>query len=99
MAALAPIRKTETARRLTRHGATGRECWRAETLDGVWDFVREDSPGTPWLVYHNPSHADGSYRLPVMERGSLEACQKAVALGWAEKALETLKAEEAEESP
>lgn len=96
-AALAPIVKTAFARRITRSGLTrSRECWAAETTDGAWKFDREDSPGTPWLVYSTAAVADGSYPLPVMFCGTLRACRVAVAEGWAADELAKRKAEHAE---
>lgn len=74
---------------------TRRECWGADTADGQWRFVREESPGTPWLVYHLPSVEDGSYTLPVQFCGTLRACRAAVAQGWAAQRLAAHKAEEA----
>lgn len=92
--ALVAIRKTEVARRFTRTGSTRHvECWKAETVDGEWEFWREDSPGTPWLVYHNPSHRDGSWHEPVMTCGSLRACRLAVTRGWAATNLARCKSE------
>jgi hypothetical protein len=32
-----------------------RECWSATSTDGVWTFSREETPGTPWIVRHNPT--------------------------------------------
>jgi len=94
---LAPIIKTQFARRII-HGGRGlterKECWGAETTDGVWSFDREDSPGTPWLVYHQPSVKDGSLTTPVSLQGSLRACRWYVAMGWAEADLERLLAHE-----
>lgn len=97
--ALAPITKTAFARRITRGGrglTEHRECWAAETTDGVWKFDREDSPGTPWLVYHRQSAADGSLPVPVTLCGTLRACRVAVAEGWAADELAKRKAEHAE---
>ena len=74
-------------------GPSRRECWGARTADGIWDFEREDSPGTPWLVYHVPSVADGTYTGPVDQCGSLTQCARLVASGWAEKRLAEAKAE------
>lgn len=99
---LVPIRKTRFAHRLIHGGAAvtrHRECWGAVTLnpdgsDGDWEFEREDSPGTPWLIYHKPSVADRSYTLPVDQYGSIRQCQMAVTFGWAAKALEQRKAED-----
>jgi len=77
---MAEIRKTRMARRLTRRGATAQpECWGAETTDGIWDFHREDSPGTPWLIYHRPSVADGSLPVPVRFCGTLDECRQVAA--------------------
>jgi hypothetical protein len=93
--ALAPIVKTRFAQRITRNGLTkSRECWAAETTDGLWDFEREDSPGTPWLVYHLPSCRDGSYAMPVHLTGTLRACREYVAAGHAQASLERLQAHE-----
>ena len=93
---LAEIRKTRMAHRMV-HGGRGltkrSECWGAETADGIWDFEREDSPGTPWLAFHTPSVADGSYSLPVMMLGTLRACRALVASGGAAQELAYRKAD------
>ncbi len=97
MTTLAAIRKTEFARRFV-FGGRGvtehRECWGAVTLDGQWSFDREDSPGTPWLVYHLPSAADQSYPGPVAMFGTLRGCRAFVGSGAAARALARLKAGE-----
>ena len=60
---------------------TGRmEIWEARS--GPWLFVREESPGTPWIVFHDdftwePEHQ----RRPVTLMGSLPKCRRAVADG------------------
>ncbi len=94
---LAPVRSTRSFRRLIRGGAgrTREECWGAETLDGVWDFEREESAGTPWLVYHRPSVASGAYTLPVTICGTLRACRALVASGGADEELARRLAETA----
>ena len=66
----------------------------AQTGDGLWAFEREDSPGTPWLVYHLPSCRDGSYAMPVHLTGTLRACREYVAAGHAQASLERLQAHE-----
>ena len=87
---LAEIRKT----RFQRAFRTGRmECWGAETADGIWDFQREESSGTPWLMYHKPSVADGSYPLPVSHCGTLRECRAFVASGGATQELAYRKAD------
>ncbi len=92
--ALPPIVKTDMARRFTRGGSTRyRECWGARTLDGIWEFVREESSGTPWLILHSPSVADGSLPTPVMLCGTLRACRVAIASDWIWRELEVRKAE------
>jgi hypothetical protein len=90
---LSPVTKTRFADRITRAGRAKRECWAAETVDGVWDFDREDSPGTPWLVYHRLSVADGSYTLPLTFCGTLRACQAYAGGGLADQELTRVKAE------
>jgi hypothetical protein len=94
---LAEIRRTRTFARLIRGGAgkTREECWGAETADGVWDFEREESAGTPWLVYHRPSVKDGSWTLPVVFCGTLRACRALVASGGADEELARRLAETA----
>jgi hypothetical protein len=86
---LAPIVKTQFAQRIT-HGGTGltrhRECWGAETADGVWDFEREDSPGTPWLTYHKDT------RKLVNLSGTLRQARIFVASGGAQRELDRLLA-------
>lgn len=91
---LAPIVKLVFRPRFTRNGQTPHEeCWAARTTDGVWDFEREDSPGTPWLVMHRPSVADQSLPVPVAQCGSLEQCQQFVGSGEAGRMLPVRKAE------
>lgn len=88
------IVKTEFAYAMRRDGRlTNRQCWAARTADEVWDFQREDSPGTPWLVYHRPSVDDGTCPVPVMTTTSLKRCAEAVARGWADSALTRTKEE------
>ena len=77
--ALAEIRETRTAPRITRSGLTRPE--------------REDSPGTPWLAFHKPSVADGSYALPVMMLGTLRACRILAADGTLDQSLARRKAD------
>ena len=87
---LAPITKTVMFPAFR----TGRlECWGAETTDGTWQFDREESPGTPWLTYHKPSVADGTWTLPVMQCGTLRACRALVASGGADQELARRKEE------
>lgn len=84
MTGLAPVRKTVMMPAFR----TGRlECWGAETTNGTWSFEREESPGTPWLMYHKPSVADGTWTLPVMLCGTLRACRALVASGGAGEQL------------
>jgi hypothetical protein len=85
-AALAPVRKTRMLRRITRAGMTGPECWGAETLDGIWAFEREESPGTPWLICHRESG------IVAGQCSALRGCRAFVAAGHAEAALERLQA-------
>lgn len=92
-APLAEIRETCMRPRITRSGLTRPECWGAETIDGIWEFDREESSGTPWLMYHKPSVADGSYPLPVMHCGTLRACRALAASGAAEQELAYRKAD------
>jgi hypothetical protein len=89
---LVPIVKTRMAPRLTRAGATPHlECWAARTVDGVWDFEREDFTGTNWLTRHVPSVADGSYTTPVEMHGTLRAARISVGAGRAASKLRMLK--------
>src|ERR1035441_5433789 len=90
---LAGIRETSTMPRRTRGGLTRPECWGAETTDGIWEFDREESSGTPWLMYHRPSVADGSYVLAVMHCGTLRECRALVASGAADQQLVRRKAD------
>jgi len=93
---LAPIIKTQIRKRLIHRGTAvteKAECWSAETTDGIWDFEREESSGTPWLMYHKPSVADGSLTLPVMSCGTLRACRALVASGGAAQQLAYRKAD------
>lgn len=56
------------------------ETWEAFTADGEWHFERIEDVGTPWVIYHRPSG------IEVREFfGTLKACRKAVASGWAEQ--------------
>ncbi|HEX4622308.1 MAG TPA: hypothetical protein VH208_12140, partial [Myxococcaceae bacterium] len=92
------IVKTDFAHRITHGGRSvtpHRECWGARTADGVWSFERVEEPGTPWLIYHLPSLADGSYLGVVASETTLDGCRRAVASGWAEQELGRRKAEEA----
>lgn len=80
---LAPVRETESFPRFTRSGPTRhRECWAAESPDGVWSYRRLELPGTPWELTHNPSGGSVWY-------GSLRAARAAVADG---SALEVIEA-------
>lgn len=89
---LVPIVKTDMAPAFR----TGQmQCWGARTTDGEWSFVREESSGTPWLIYHEPSVKDRSYTLPVMQCGTLRECRLAVGRGYAARDLERRKAERA----
>ena len=90
---LAGIRETSTRPRITRSGLTRPECWGAETIDGIWEFEREESSGTPWLMYHKPSVADGSYPLPARYCGTLRECRALVASGGAAQELAYRKAD------
>jgi hypothetical protein len=93
-AVLALVCKTDFFKRITRNRLTAHfECWGAETTEGVWSCTRENWPGTPWLVYHQPSVKDGSYPLPVTMCGPLRACRAFVGSGAAERELEWRKAE------
>lgn len=80
-------------------GRTRRECWGAASAgpdgqaDGIWRFAREESSGTPWLVWHLPSVADETLPVPVDQMGSLPACREAVARGWLDAMLPERKAE------
>jgi hypothetical protein len=86
---LAPIVKTDFHRRFI-HGGRGlterKECWGARTTDGAWDFDREESPGTPWIVIHRAT------RIAVNQQGNLRACRWYVAAGHAEADLKRLQA-------
>jgi hypothetical protein len=88
---LAPIIKTVMAKRII-HGGRGvtqrSECWGARTTDGVWDFEREESPGTPWVVIHRET------RETVHLCGTLRGCRWFVAAGHAQAALERQQAHE-----
>lgn len=68
---LTPITKTTFAPAF-RSGRV--ECWGAVSNDGQWTYVREDSPGTPWLVYHT------SHDLPVSFCGTLRSARLFTAL-------------------
>lgn len=73
---LAPITRTTFHERLTRGGAASRrECWRAVTDDGAWEFERQDEPGTPWAVIHRETGTQ------VGLCGTLRACRQYVGSG------------------
>ncbi len=92
--ALAPIHKAE----FQRSWRTDRmECWSAETQDGLWRMERTEDPGTPWVVFHLPSMADGSWTVPVFLCGTLRACREDIASGAGERMLVSRKAEAEEE--
>jgi|SRR4249920_481337 len=76
-------------------GPSRREAWEAETEGGEWIFAREDSPGTPWLVFHQPSVDDGSCTTPVAIAGSLTRCGALAASGGAAAELARAKTEAA----
>jgi hypothetical protein len=65
------------------------QCWGARTTDGVWDFEREDLPGTPWAVTHRPTET-------VVDRyvGTLDDCRAYVASGQAQADLDLIRAHE-----
>lgn len=85
--ALAPIIKTQFARRVTRGGLTrSPECWGAQTADGTWDLTREESSGTPWIVIHRETG------IAVNMCGTLRACRAYVAAGHAGADLARLQA-------
>jgi hypothetical protein len=71
-------------------GSTRRETWGAFTADGVWEFEREDSPSTPWLVRHVETG------IVVTMYGSLRACREAVGRGYAARRLAEIPTELAE---
>lgn len=68
------------------NGPTRREIWEATSADGVWTYIREESPGTPWLIRHNPSD-----RIAYMA-GSLPKARRATAAGWALNSLNRAEA-------
>jgi hypothetical protein len=82
--ALAPVTIT---RKFPAFRSGRMEAWEAVTSDGAWTCAREESPGTPWLLYSNASVADGSYTLPVLICGTLRACRALVASGGADQEL------------
>jgi hypothetical protein len=96
--ALAPVVKTVMLPRRIHDGNAETphlECWGARTPDGVWVMEREESKGTPWLLFHQPSVAKGSYTRPVRRCGSLDECREMIASGGALEELEW-RLEEAE---
>lgn len=52
------------------------ETWEATSADGVWTFIREESPGTPWVSRHNPTGRVGGMA------GTLRLARIAAAAGW-----------------
>lgn len=82
--ALAPVDKTMLP---TRGG--GRQCWSATTKDKVWDFTREDEPGTPWSVKHRPTGTVVDCYV-----GTLTDCRAYVASGQAEADLDRIQSHE-----
>lgn len=81
--ALEPIRKTRMCR--TRGGTV--QCWGAETTDGVWEFARIETRGTPWQVTHRPTGTVVDYCV-----WSLPDCQAYVASGAADADLKLIQA-------
>lgn len=95
--ALVPIRVTSSFPTWARPDGP-RECWSAETQDGIWAFERVEEPGTPWHIYHLPSRKDGSWRFAVCVEPSLRKCRLTVGRGDAAQMLERRKAEAAKEA-
>lgn len=56
-----------------RDGRTRRECWSAETVDGLWAFDRLEMSGTPWSIMFLP------LRVEVGWAGTLKAARKIAA--------------------
>jgi hypothetical protein len=90
---MCPITGQRYGRTLYRGGKARRELWGADSADGIWRFEREESPGTPWLIWHLPSVADETLPVPVDQAGTITACREAVARGWLDKILPERKAE------
>jgi hypothetical protein len=61
------------------------EIWSAVSTDGVWEYERDEVPGTPWAVRHVPT--DRWYYEP-----SLPKARAATASGAALKHLDAITA-------
>jgi hypothetical protein len=90
---LAPIRKGRMAHGITSDGTLTPhlQCWYAVTADGQWGIERAEMPGTPWLAFHLPSIADGSYKEPVLMEATLRTCRSVIASGLAARTLAMAK--------
>ena len=64
------------------------ENWSAETRDGNWLLIREESAGTPWLTIHRET------RTEVGLHGTLRAARVFIADGHADDQLALLQAHE-----
>ena len=85
-AELAPVCNKRYGTARLRGGRTRRELWGAETTDHVWKFDREDMPGTPWVLRHDPTGTDLDHL------GSFDDCRWFVAAGHAEASLRRVQA-------
>jgi predicted lipid carrier protein YhbT len=74
---LAPVVKT-----LFRQTRRGRECFGAETTDGVWGFDRMEDTTTSWMVVHAETKT-----VVADFFGSLKGCRMYVASGQADEDL------------
>lgn len=64
-------------------GATRKECWAADTVDGIWHFERVEDVGTPWIVVHIPTNTEIA-----MYYNTLKSARTAVARGWTQKEVD-----------
>jgi hypothetical protein len=75
------------------------QVWGAESLgedgrpDGRWLYEREDSPGTPWLVFYGPWRDSDPHGALYLVFGSLAAARRATFDGSALAGLEALRSE------
>jgi hypothetical protein len=83
---------TTTTYRSLRTGHS--ERWAVDI--GEWRAERVEDSGTPWVLIHRPSEADGSWPTPVALLGTERACRRYVEQGWAALELARLKCEHGE---
>ena len=65
---------------------------RTATANDDWGIERDDSPGTPWLIFHLPSVANRTCTEPVIMRRTRRECVADVESGTAAEALARFQA-------